>query len=95
MPDLTPSERVLRARLAAHEKWAQTARQAFLDRFERQVDPDGILDPAERARRAESAKRAHFLRLSLKSARARRRARDLTATAAEAEAELSELGEPA
>jgi hypothetical protein len=104
VPDLTPSERVLRARLAAHEKWAQTgdrtaaiatARQAFLDRFERQVDPDGILDPAERARRAESAKRAHFLRLSLKSARARRKARDLTATAVAAEVELSELGEPA
>ena len=80
MPDLTPAERTLRARLAAHESWAATAdptartapaRDTFLERFERQVDPDGILDPAERARRAEHAKKAYFLRLALKSAQAR------------------------
>lgn len=47
------------------------ARKAFLDRFERQVDPDGILEPAERARRAAHAKKAYFLSLSLKSARSR------------------------
>jgi hypothetical protein len=47
---LTPSERSLRARVAAHTRWAQTpdraaatasARQVFLDRFDREVDPDG------------------------------------------------------
>ena len=41
-------------------------------RFERQVDPDHLLSPAERQRRAEAAKKAYFLGLALKSARARR-----------------------
>jgi hypothetical protein len=43
-----------------------------MDRFEKQVDPNGELDPAERARRAEHAKKAYFTGLSLKSARRRR-----------------------
>jgi hypothetical protein len=47
-------------------------RAAFLARFERQVDPDGHLDPQERARRAELARRAYFARLSLAAAKARR-----------------------
>jgi len=47
------------------------ARAAFLSRFEREVDPDGVLPEAERLRRAESARKAHFARLALKSARAR------------------------
>jgi hypothetical protein len=49
------------------------ARKAFLDRFERQVDPDGTLDPAERARRAGHARKAYFTGLALKSAQARRK----------------------
>jgi len=81
MPAHDPSDRVLVARLAAHESWARTpdrtartapARQAALDRFEQQVDPSGTLDPAERARRAEHARKAYFTRLALKSAQARR-----------------------
>jgi hypothetical protein len=47
------------------------ARAAFLGRFEREVDPDGTLDPGERARRAEHARKAYFLRLALASAHAR------------------------
>lgn len=79
-PPLTPAQRSLRAHLAAHEKWAKAtdpsaatapARAAFLDRFERQVDPDGILAPAERSRRAAHARKAHFSRLALQSSRAR------------------------
>jgi hypothetical protein len=79
---LTPAERSLRAQIAAHESWAHTddrsartanARKAMLDKFERQVDPEGILPPAERAVRAEHARKAHFKRLALKSAQARRR----------------------
>jgi hypothetical protein len=78
----TPAERRLRAQLAAHTSWAHTedrasrtanARRAALDRFEREVDPDGKLAPAERAKRAENARKAHFKRLALKSAQARRR----------------------
>ena len=81
---LTPEQRSLRARLASHESWARTedptartapGRKAFLDRFEKLVDPDGELLPAERARRAEHARKAYFSRLALKSARARRRRR--------------------
>jgi len=78
---LTPEQRSLRARIASHVSWANTedpkartapARSAFFDRFERQVDPDGVLDPADRRRRAEHARKAHMQRLALKSARARR-----------------------
>lgn len=49
----------------------QPARQGFLRRFERDVDPGGELDPRERARRAERALRAHMLRLARASAVAR------------------------
>lgn len=79
---LTHSERVLRGQIAAHESWSRTddrsartanARTAFLDKFEKQVDPDGKLAPAERAQRAEHARKAHFKRLALASAKARRR----------------------
>lgn len=81
---MEPKERVLRARLAAHTRWAHEkdpaaatakARQAFMDRFDREVDPNGEMDPVERARRAESARKSHFTRLALKSAQARRRAK--------------------
>ena len=79
---LTPSERSLRARVAAHVSWANTrdrsartaaARRAAMDRYEQQVDPDGELHPAERARRARHAMRAHMTRLAYKSAQARRK----------------------
>lgn len=78
----TPEQRSLCARLAAHTLHARVAdpaahtapaRQAFLDRFDRQVDPDGILPPADRARRAEHARKAHFTRMALASAKARRK----------------------
>lgn len=71
----------MRARLAAHSLHARIAdpsahtapaRRAFLDRFEREVDPDGVLPVAERQRRAEHARKAYFLRLALASAKARR-----------------------
>lgn len=78
----TPNDRVLQARIAAHASWAKTpdraertrkAREALVSRFEKQVDPDGTLDPAERSRRAEHARKAHYTRLALRSAQARRR----------------------
>jgi hypothetical protein len=79
--ELTPEMRSLRAKIAAHMSWANTAdatartaaaRQASLDRFEKQVDPDGTMDPAERSRRAESLKTAHYLKMAAASAKARR-----------------------
>ena len=69
------------ARAAAHRSWARTpdrrartaaANAGFLARFEREVDPDGTLDPAERALRAESAMRAHMTELAIRSAATRR-----------------------
>lgn len=72
---------VQRAKLAAAVRWAHepdrtaatsAARSAFMDRFDREVDPDGVLDPVERAKRAASAKSAHFRALAMKSARVRR-----------------------
>jgi len=95
---MTPEQRTLRARLAAHSKWAQTpnrtaataaARAATAGRWERQVDPEGLLDPQERARLADSAKKAYFVRLALKSSVARGRIKQLTAEAEAAEAELA------
>jgi hypothetical protein len=62
----------MRARIAAEISWARTAdrsartrpaRQAFLKRFERQVDPDSKLSPDERAYRAQHALRAYMLQL--------------------------------
>jgi hypothetical protein len=83
---LSPTERVLRARAAAHAKHAQhdaraamdKARAVFLAAFERQVDPAGLLPPAERRRRAEQLRSAHFARLALASAKARRARRPTT-----------------
>ena len=72
----------MRARAAAYQRWAfepnrsaatAPARRALEEKFLRDVDPDGVLDPAERALRAEAARRAHFLRMAMKSAKARRR----------------------
>lgn len=50
----------------------KAGRQAFLQRFIDEVDPDRTLPEAERTRRAESAKKAYFMRLAMKSAQARR-----------------------
>lgn len=81
MATLTPSERSMRASIAAHTSWAKTpdpaartapARTAALARFEREVDPDGVLPDAERIRRAEHARKAYFQQLAYRSARARR-----------------------
>lgn len=81
----TPEQRRLRAQVAAHSLHAKVAdpaahtapaRKAFLDRFEREVDPDGALAPAERARRAEHARKSYFLKLALASAKARQRGGD-------------------
>ncbi len=71
----------LQASIAAHISWARTedrtartapARRAAEARFEKLVDPDGVLTPEERAKRAESARKAHFRMMALKSARVRR-----------------------
>lgn len=78
-----PSDRSLISSIAANERWSradedarragtEAARSAYSKTFEEQVDPDGVLDPLERARRAKNARRAHMLRLSRASSQARR-----------------------
>jgi hypothetical protein len=81
----TPAERSLQGRLAAAVRWAHVDDRAAATKpgrdgrwrqFEDQVDPDRVLDPAERARRAELAQKAHMTRMSLAAARKRRRRRE-------------------
>jgi hypothetical protein len=98
LPSRSAEERALIARIASETSWANTAdpsartapaRQAMLDRFEHQVDPEGVLPPEERARRAQHARKAYFLGLARKSVDARRRkaaANDLRALADQLEA---------
>jgi len=66
----------INARIAAEISWAlasdrsartRPAREAFLKRFEREVDPEGVLPLEERRRRADHALRAHMLRLRKRS----------------------------
>ena len=49
------------------------ATAAAMNRFEKQVDPDGLLPPEERAKRAAHAKTLHYLQLGRKSGEARRK----------------------
>src|SRR3712207_5813116 len=65
-------DRTLIARIAAAERWARTpdrvaatepARRGLRARFEREADPEGVLDVAERSRRADALFTAHMLRL--------------------------------
>ena len=51
--------------------YTSKARETFLKGFEAIVDPDGTMDPVERAARAEAAKRAHMRKLAEASAKAR------------------------
>ncbi len=76
---LSPQEAALRGRIGAYvlharhdaRETTKKARATFLSRFEREVDPDGVLSETERRRRAEHARRAYFARLALKSAKVR------------------------
>lgn len=79
---MTPEERSMRARMASYASWAnchdpaertRKARDSFMQRFLREVDPEGKLPTEERLRRAEAAKKAYFSRLAYRSARARRK----------------------
>lgn len=71
----------MRARMGAHalhashdpRKTTEKGRRKFLDRFEKEVDPDGVLAPDERARRAGHARKLYFTRLAYASAKARRK----------------------
>jgi hypothetical protein len=77
-------QRSLRARIASVARWARTtdraaetapARRGLRARFEREVDPDGVLAEGERMRRADQLMHAHMMRMSLAAAERRRRRR--------------------
>jgi hypothetical protein len=81
---LRQEEQSLRGRAGAHKlhslydsrQLSQPARDASPSSdgyWGDQVDPERVLDPAERARRALHAKKSYFTTLALKSAQARRR----------------------
>jgi hypothetical protein len=77
--ELTPEQRVLRARIGAYAMHAKhdahettsAGRRAFLGRFEQEVDPERVLSDEDRAGRAAAARRAYFTKLALASSRAR------------------------
>jgi hypothetical protein len=83
---LDPERALLLGRIGAHRLHAThdsrettaKARATFLDTFEREVDPEGVLSPEERRRRAQHARSAHFARLALLSAESRRGKRKTT-----------------
>ncbi|MEU0150895.1 hypothetical protein [Micromonospora fulviviridis] len=78
-----PAVRRLKGRVGGYASWAKTADADIAERmaatwrgrsarFERQVDPDGTMDPAERARRARQAEAAYMAQLALKAWQARK-----------------------
>ncbi len=85
MSDLTPNQRSLNGRIAAHEKWAKTPDwvaatepfragrdQKFRDEVAASIAAQGfVLSEDELERRAMHLRRAHMLRLSVKSAQVR------------------------
>lgn len=77
---MSAEQRVLRARLAAHvmhsqhdttETTAAAHAASHVTRYEKLIDPDHVLSEQERARRVESARKAHMTKLALASSRKR------------------------
>ncbi|MFC0628552.1 hypothetical protein [Kribbella deserti] len=73
MSELTPEQRVVRARMASHVSWANTpdrsartapARNALWNKFLAECDGDEV--------RTQHRWRAHFLQLAMKSAASRK-----------------------
>lgn len=70
---MSPDERSTFATLGAYTRLAQCdphemtaqARRGWEDSWLRKADPDGVLAPAERARRAEALRLAHYARMRL------------------------------
>lgn len=70
------------ASVAANTRWAfepdrtratRPGTNAFLAKFEQLVDPDGVLSPEERAKRARNALSAHMTRIRSRRRRTTRR----------------------
>lgn len=77
---MTKAQRVLRAKMGAHALHARVedpqahtkpAHDAFMARFEKEADPDGVLPEEERQRRAGHLRSAYMARLAYASSKAR------------------------
>lgn len=75
---LTPGERTLRARLAAHARWSQEdptdnakrAQAGLLGKFRREIVAEqGEVAEPELTRRAEARRREHMVRIAFKRSR--------------------------
>jgi hypothetical protein len=86
--NLTPDERTLRARLAAHARWSQEdptgnakpAQAGLLDRFRREIVAEqGEVAEPELTRRAEARRREHMARIAFKRSRTRKGGDDAAA----------------
>ena len=74
MATITPEERSAYASIGGLTSVARQgpdivaarARKGLRAKFEAEADPDGLLDPEERARRADLLMRAHMRRIILK-----------------------------
>lgn len=84
----TPTERSMAAQVANHVRWSREpdrkaatapARKGLEAKWIAEIDPDGVLSPAELERRLRSARSAHMRRMSLASAKARRAAKERAA----------------
>jgi len=75
-----PAHASRNAAIAAYSRWsredpaenAARGQRGLVDKFRREVDPDGTLPEAERERRAQCAYRAHMLRVANASVAARK-----------------------
>lgn len=79
-----PQRRRRAASLAANISWARTdsraertaaARRALQAKWETEVDPEGVMAPADRTKAAQAARRAYYQRLSRKGNDAQREQR--------------------
>jgi hypothetical protein len=84
------------ATMAAGRVNVGPSHDAFLRRFEDQVDPDRILAPEDRARRALAARKVHMSRLALRSsiARSKRKAGPVFETARTGQEARHDAAEP-
>jgi hypothetical protein len=75
-----PEDRRLAAQIAANTRWSREdpteqgriMRAGLEQKWLREVDPNNELPEGERLRRAASARKAHYQRMALASAKARR-----------------------
>ncbi len=71
---LTPSERILRAKVASHTSWANTTdRTARTAAARRGLDAKFLREAGGDPVRAENLRKAHYASMTLKSAKARRK----------------------